>query len=97
MERKQTGDEFDAVIEPNGKISVPHDIAQRFGAKRVHVRLQAEEVTTELKSRGVTEDEIEQIAAMQLEPREQVVKFLLSEGALRSNASFLRRVRGLKR
>jgi hypothetical protein len=35
-----------------------------------------------LKNKGVSEEEIERISGFQLESREQVVRFLLSEGAL---------------
>ena len=46
------------------------------------VRLTAKALSAELKASNVSEAEIERIGSLQLESRDQVVKFLLSEGAL---------------
>ncbi len=85
--------EFEASIEPSGTITVPPDIAREFGkrGRTLHVTLTANAISAGLKDREVNEEEIERIGAIQLESREQVVKFLMSEGAL------LRRSVGRKR
>jgi hypothetical protein len=94
MERKKSADEFEATIDEVGKITVPHELAQRLLGKKLHVRLSNEELAGELRSRGVTEEEVEVIAQTQLESRDQVVKFLLTEGALHRRKRFAFGVRG---
>jgi hypothetical protein len=79
--------EFEARIDGSGKITVPGSVAKEFrrtpGA--VHVRLTTHAVGDELRERDVKEEEIERVSKVQLESREQVVTFLLSEGALRKS------------
>ena len=96
MERKKSDNEFEAVIGDDATIVVQHGLAKRFVGKKLHVRLRSEEVASELMEKNVTEEEIERIANIQLESREQVVKFLLTEGSLRTS-SLLRRVKGMHR
>jgi len=91
MERKASANEFEAVIDSEGKIAVPNHLAVQFGGKRLQVRLISTEISGALKDRSVTEEEVERIAAMQLESRDQVIAFLLSEGSLRNNRGFRRR------
>lgn len=76
--------EFEGAIDRKGRITVPSHIIREFGKRggRVHVRLTTNTISAGLRERDVSEREIERIGAMQLESREQVVKFLLSEGAL---------------
>lgn len=89
--RKST--EFVVSVDEAGRIEVPGSMIDEFKGAKVHVRLSPLHLTTELKRRGVNEDEVELISAVQLETREQVVKFLLSEGALREDKSFVGRAR----
>jgi hypothetical protein len=84
--------EFEATIDKAGKITLPESVVKEIGKNPLHVRLTAKSISSELKNRSVSEDEIEHIGAIQLESREQVVKFLLSEGAL-SRSSIRRLVR----
>lgn len=91
MEHKQSANEFVARIDGRGNIAVPPELARRFAGKRVHVRLNNREVAAELKARNVTEEEVDRIADVQRESREQIVAFLLSEGALKANRGFHRR------
>ncbi|MEW6511762.1 MAG: hypothetical protein AB1428_12495 [Bacteroidota bacterium] len=77
--------EFDAVIDPHGKIVVPNRAIIALGARAgatLKVRLIPADLSGELERQGVTDEEIDQIAAVQLEDREQVIAFLRSEGAL---------------
>jgi len=80
--------EFEGVIDEHGKIAVPKALLKRCetgtGGK-VHVRLTGTLISAELKDRRVSGEEIEQIASLQRESRDQVVKFLLSEGAWRNH------------
>ena len=52
------------------------------------MRLVAGTVSRRLRERGVTEEEVEKIAHVQLEGRENVILFLQAEGALRKDNSF---------
>lgn len=78
--------EFDAKIKRGGIIQIPDNLIENLGladGTTVSVRVTGRSAMTSLKRSGVTNDEIDRIAAMQLEPSGQVVKFLLSEGVLR--------------
>jgi hypothetical protein len=63
----------------------------------MRVKLIPRRLSRELVLRGVTEEEIDQIGSLQLEPRENVLGFLSSEGALRADKKFRRRTRNLRR
>lgn len=85
MQQSHTVIEFDSTIEADGTITVPGEILARarteFGHK-VRVRLLDRKEAAVLRERKIGDEEIESIARLQLESREQVVKFLMSEGAL---------------
>lgn len=83
--------EFEGVLEQDGTITVPPEIAERFSGAKLHVRIEKEEINDRLKKNNVTEEEIERISALQIESREQVVKFLLSQGMLAKRTSGGRR------
>ena len=86
--------EFEAILDESGKIAVPESVSDEFGiGGAIHVRLTAKAISSELKSRNVSEEEIERIGSIQLESREQVVRFLLSEGALEKKAERKRKSR----
>ena len=94
MEHKQASNEFEALIDKDGRITVPVEVARQFAGRKLHVRLHREEISASLREKHVTDDEVERIARVQLDSREQVVKFLLSEGILKRDSGFVRRVRG---
>jgi len=76
--------EFDATFDAEGKISVPPAVPGGMDVRsglRVRVHLTAHGVSDVLRTRGVTEEEIDAIADRQLEDRDRVIAFLLSEGA----------------
>jgi len=80
--------EFESEIDAHGNIHVPPEVLRHFertSGVRMHVRLTGHLMRSELRKKGVSEEEIERIKSLQLEPRDQVVKFLLSEGALAEN------------
>ena len=93
MDHSRHSVEFESSIDRQGRISVPPSILAQLskGSRSVRVRLTSKVVSAALKRRDVQEEEIERIAALQLETREQVVKFLLSEGALRRHKVLKRR------
>lgn len=93
MEHKKSSNEFEALIDDEGKITIPSELRKHLAGKTLHVRLHKEEVSAGLKEKGVTEDEVERIASVQLESREQVVKFFLSEGALANDQAFAQRAK----
>ena len=76
--------EFETTLDQSGKIVVPESVLKEFGkhSGAVHIRLTAKTIASELKARDVREEEIERIGNIQLESRDQVVRFLFSEGAL---------------
>lgn len=92
--------EFEGVIDEDGRITVPAEVLENVGSsgRKITVRLTAASLTHALKERGVTEDEIERIGNLQLEPREQVVKFLLTEGAFADYPAMRKRagIRGIR-
>ena len=80
---KRAAAEFDAAIGPDGAIAVPQEILGRIGrGARVRVRLTGAAVASALRRRGVDTEEMDRIAALQRESHEQVLAFLLTEGAL---------------
>ncbi len=92
MERRYSAAEFEATIGEGGTIRIPGPLARRFPqGTRVTFRLVEGTVSQILRRRGVTEEEVEEIAMLQLEERANVIAFLGSEGALGKNASFGRR------
>ena len=83
--------EFAAEVDEHGRISVPPSVLEQFGdcsPRSLIVRLTGKSVGEALRKRGVREEEIEHIAVLQRETRDQVVKFLLSEGLLNKRTLF---------
>ena len=86
--------DFEAVIGPDGTIRVPGGILSRAGTgpgSRVNVRLLPAGIAKALERRNVTDAEVDRIAGLQLEPREQVIAFLLAEGSLPAASGAARR------
>ena len=84
--------EFTAKVGRDGTIAVPEEtLRQVQSGEKVHVRLSPIHLNAQLRERGVTEEEVDRISAAQLESRDQVVKFLLSEGSLGPDKAFRRR------
>jgi len=78
--------EFDAPLDANGMIAVPAGVLAALRKEkngRVHIRITGRALTDALRAKGVDEAEVDRIASLQMESRGQVLKFLLSEGALR--------------
>jgi hypothetical protein len=85
--------EFVSEIDAHGNIHVPLEALrhlERTTGGRINVRLTGHRMDSELKRRGVSGEEIDRIKKLQLESYDQVVRFLLTEGALAQN----RRIRG---
>lgn len=85
---------MDAAVTVGGDLLIPADVLSRLNTghgDRVHIRVTTSILSGELKRRNVTEEEIERIVALQLEPRENVVKFLTTESKFSRNARFKRR------
>jgi hypothetical protein len=97
MEHKHSSNEFEALIDDDGKIAIPTELAKRFVGKKIHVRVQNKEISAGLKERNVTEEEVERIAHVQRESRERTTKFLMSEGVLDKDTAFIGRARGVNR
>lgn len=93
MDHTRQSVEFESSIDGHGRITIPPLILAQLGkaSRPLRVRLTSKVISSALQRRDVNEEEIERIAALQLETREQVVRFLLSEGALRRNKALKRR------
>ena len=73
---------FEGKVDRGGAITLPPDLRRALAGKRVSVRLVPRRDAAELAARGVSEVEIDRIAGIQSEPRDQVIRFLLTEGVL---------------
>lgn len=79
--------EFKLRLSPDGTLAVPAGPLAPLGAKPgalVHVRISPPDIAADLQSRGIAFEEIERIALVQAEPADNVMRFLLAEGALGS-------------
>jgi hypothetical protein len=98
MEKAKHSIEFEAEVDGEGTVhfsrAVSRELHLNKGA-RVTVRIIGGVLSKELTARNVTDEEIERIGRVQFEEREQVVKFLSSEGALSRNRPFRKRAKGL--
>lgn len=96
MDHSKHSLEFEARIDPNGVLVVPKEVLERLTVKegsKVTVRVTSDKISDALKKRTVTEDEIDRISQLQMEPRENVVKFLTAEGVLAKNRGFMSRTK----
>jgi hypothetical protein len=97
MEKAKHSVEFEAEVDGEGRVhfsrSVTNDLRLSRGAK-VTVRIVAGVLSRELTARNVSDEEIERIGNVQLEDRDQVVKFLMSEGILAKDRAFKKRMKG---
>ena len=78
--------EFEATLSAEGALEFPSEVSallRELRGRRLRVRLRTLEAAAGLQARGVSDEEITTIAALQSEEREAVVRFLLSEGVLR--------------
>jgi hypothetical protein len=99
MKGKGEGLEFETAIGGDGRIDVPREVLHRLGAhagSRMRVRLMPAVIAAALERKNVTAEEVQRIAAVQLETSEQVISFLLAEGALAPRRGTGRRAKGRK-
>lgn len=100
VENRTFSVQFEGSIGEDGRIPVPAEFLERLqdaALAKIHVRLTGNRLHGALKQRQVSEEEIEAIGKLQLESRDQVVRFLLSEGSLSSRTkSRSRKGRGRK-
>jgi hypothetical protein len=89
MSKQSSDGTFQFETDFNGElIELPASVVEhlaRSGAKKISVRILAKPISDTLTRLGVTEEEIDRIGVRQLEPRENVVRFLASQGALVSS------------
>jgi hypothetical protein len=87
MGEKQESIEFDTSVEKDGHLQLPDDVRARMAlvpGTKLHVRLTTRALAERLRKSGVTDDEVDRIAAVQLTSREEVIRFLLCEGVLQT-------------
>jgi hypothetical protein len=88
--------EFEATIDDDGVIRIPAAIAATLPReKRVTIRLTKGSISRSLIARGIGEDDVERMALMQREEREDILRFLHAEGVLSGNRMFARRTGNL--
>jgi|WetSurMetagenome_2_1015567.scaffolds.fasta_scaffold1260786_1 hypothetical protein len=100
MKRVKESAEAEIRVERDGSGILPASLLQQLPAHpgtRVRVRVTSRALGSDLTARGVTEEEIEAIAALQIEGRANVVSFLSSEGALSADKGFRRRAKRIGR
>ncbi len=88
--------EFEMIVDGRGRIQVPPESLERLKKlKRGRVRFQVVDngIPARLRRRGVTQKEVTEIAARQMEEEAQILRFLDVEGILRSDRTFRLRVR----
>jgi hypothetical protein len=91
--------EIDLKVTDGGDLVIPAGVLNRLNLRRgekVHIRVTTSKLSGELKRRNVTEEEIQRITALQLEPRENVIKFLSTESSFSRKARFKRRAHELR-
>ncbi len=80
--------EFEGEIDHGGRIPVPEKILTglpaRYGA--LHVRLSGVNPMKELLARGVTNQEVETVSALQASKEEDVYRAFAAEGKLRGTS-----------
>ena len=89
-----------AAVRKDGSIVVPGIAVAAMGLKpgnRVHVRVTVESLSVRAMELGVTEEEVDAIGELQLESRENVLRFLAAEGSLAKRRSFRTRVDAWRR
>ena len=85
--------EFEATIDDENVIRIPVAIAATLHkGKRVTIRMTKGNISRSLVARGIGEDDVERIATMQREEREDILRFLHAEGALAEQRMFAKRV-----
>ena len=97
MEKAKHSIAFEAEINGDGRVQFSEPVADELRLKagaKVTVSIAGGVLSKELTARDVSNEEIERIGNIQLEDREQVVKFLLSEGSLSHSSVFRKRVKG---
>ncbi len=100
MDNHRDGMEFDALLQSDGMLRLPESVIRRLGSRgtrRYRVRIIEAKVAERLADKGISQDEIDRIASLQLEPRAQVEKFLLSEGVLRKQKAFRARIESYRK
>lgn len=93
MEKAKHNVRFEAQIDESGLLKFEksvHALKLKPGSK-VTVSIVGGVLSKKLTKLGVTEDEIELIGNVQLEDRENIVRFLSSQGAMQNNMVFVRR------
>ncbi len=86
MQKQSAGAGYQFETELDGdRITLPGEMAAelaRATVKKISVRILTKQISDRLHSLNVSESEIDRIGALQLEPRENVLSFLASQGKL---------------
>jgi hypothetical protein len=86
--------EFETQVQKGGTLVLPRSaLAVLPEGTYLTVRITTGRVPGSLRARHITEEDVEHIAAIQLERREAVLRFLKAEGALAGTSASVRRAR----
>lgn len=92
METPYPSIEFEAELDAEGRLALPKGLRSRImPGKRITVTITEGTVSRSLRDRNITEHDVEHIAALQLEQREHVLRFLKAEGAFAGKTAFGKR------
>jgi hypothetical protein len=98
MEKAKHSVQFEAEIGSDGilRFEKSLDALKLQSGSKVTVTIVGGVFSKKLTTLGVTENEIEMIGTMQLEERENIVRFLSSQGVMKNNTSFIQRAMRVK-
>lgn len=99
MEESKHSQKFESIILKDGSVKISGSILKNLNLKpgtKVTVTLIKDILSKKLTQLNVTEEEIEKICATQLENRENVIRFLNSEGSFSNNKNFIKNLKLLK-
>ncbi len=98
MEKKKHNIQFEAIVGKNETISFSKSVSELKlqAGSSVTVKIICGTLSKQLSSIGVSEEEIEIIGNTQLEERENVVRFLSSQGKMKNNGAFVKRAMLIK-
>lgn len=83
--------EFELVVGADRKFDVPPDAAGILTpGRRFYVRLTERSVEVKLRQRAISHETINRMSDLQREPKENILRFLLAEGRLKTDRAFRR-------
>jgi hypothetical protein len=93
MPDREQSIEFDLLVKNSGSLDLPPEVAGMLRpGKRFRVRMTSSSLAAVLRRRSISYDMIGKMAELQREPEGNILRFLLSEGILKTDRSFRRAI-----